>query len=171
MTRGVARHGQGRPRRPKSVEDKSGGWRPVWGSQGRGRRVRTSRPDSAGGGEAEDAADLFPCVDLHRELPSGGNRRNRPGERRGRGGEVEDDFVAPGPPRLEFFGEEGEGEAVKRAVVFDLRVDDWDDAGEFGNRGDYGGSSVGRESETRGSRGGGMECGAGGGASLPTMIT
>ena len=46
--------------------------------------------------------------------------------------EVEDDLVDPGPPWLEFFGEEGEGEAAGRAAVFDLRVDDRDDAGEFG---------------------------------------
>ena len=36
----------------------------------------------------------------------------------GRGGEVEDDSVDPGPPRLEFVGEEGEGEMAERAVVF-----------------------------------------------------
>ena len=109
--------------------------------------------------------ELFPSFDLDGEVlndgTDGGNHRNRPGEWRGRGGEVEVDLIDPGPPRLDSVGGKREEIAADLAVVFDPCGDDQDDTGEFGNRGDYGGSSVGRESETRGSRGGGMECGAG----------
>ena len=83
-----------------SGEDQSGGWRPVWGSRGRGRRVQTSRPDSAGGEEAEDAADLpvrFDLTGVHRidggeldnsgdgELGLGKKRERERGEQGGKG--------------------------------------------------------------------------------------
>ena len=64
----------------------------------------------------------------------GRRRRNRPGERRGRGGEVEDDSVDPGPPRLEFVGEEGEEVEAELPVGFDLRGDARDDDTVSGGR-------------------------------------
>ena len=65
----------------------------------------------------------------------------RPAER-GRGGEVEDDSVEPGPPWPELVGEEGEGDAADLAVAFDLNgtvPDDGDARANGGERRSSGG--------------------------------
>ena len=92
-----------------SGEDQSGGWRQVWGSRGRGRRVRTSRPDSAGEEEAGDAADLPVRFDL-----TGGHRLD--------GGELDnggDGELGLGKKREKERGEQGGG---KEQVSFQVVV-------------------------------------------------
>ena len=67
-------------------------------NRGRGRRVRASRPDSAGGKEAEAAAERLVLVDLHGAAPidggthrklggDGGSSEGRESETRGQVGE------------------------------------------------------------------------------------
>ena len=86
-----------------SGEDQSGGWRQVWGSRGRGRRVRTSRPDSAGGEEAEDAPDLPGRFDLT-------------GVHRNDGGELDTVVAMELGLRREWGKATGEGEQVSEPV-------------------------------------------------------
>ena len=113
--------------------------------------------------------ELFPSFDFDGEVlndgTDGGNRRNRPGKWRGRGGEVEDDLVDPGPPRLDSVGGKREEIAADLVVVFDPCGEYLCDGGDLGTTTAGKELASGREDERVRGRwwnGSAGRCGAGG---------